>query len=240
MITIDIQEKGPGGAILKKLADEVRTLRADTPDGVYSYDIHVQSGDRSFRFERKVWDDLVQSWVKDGKLHRQLSYVDALIVEKPPTEDRGNELPDDDVFAHLPQFEDAGVRAEYGDMEDAIEHHLLHLNMTGLPVIRTAGPNETMKRLRYFERTGHSIDHFRENRVKDRSLNLRQAMLSQMPRINVDRVIDEAGTTLGEDLERRISWELVADAMGIEDWTQYPRIGKGIVDRIVEELLNGR
>lgn len=133
MITADTRESN---GFIQKSADERRFLKKVGPGGEnWSYDLEVETkAGQVLTFERKAMGDCIESF-KQGKLDRQCSYVDALIVEW-----------DEMALALTPGLQDP----KYQALAKNCKRHLWRMSLS-MPVLWTSGPGETIEMLRWFE-----------------------------------------------------------------------------------------
>lgn len=136
MLIVDSREQDEA---LKGAADAVKFLsypnEAD-PGHPFSYDIEIHTaGGQVLRGERKRGDDAVASFLA-GKLDRQCSAVDFLVVEF-------SEL----ALEMAAPAGDAARRAWFQKVEGC-KKHLARLALS-MPVIQTSGVKETVAILRY-------------------------------------------------------------------------------------------
>lgn len=192
-ITADSREKRP--AILAA-ADERRLLSYEGPNGEpFSFDILVKCQDATeVKCELKQWGDYLQSW-SSGKLERQMSATDLLIVE-----------------------------CGFGDFDATDTLHVngkKHLWLLSLshPVIVTEDVQETIAAIRFLERREGGLK-IRESRIKaalgdsPRDGVLR-ALLAGMG-ISPDR---QVGTErLGDILARYVDWPALGAALHTDEW----------------------
>lgn len=156
MLVVDVREcsaptaEQPNGKNVEFLpenggADDRAFLKVGTK---WSYDFEIRlpfkpgETPKALRVERKRFGDFVGSFLEEGKLERQTSYTDILVVEFDP----------EDV---------AATQARYaGDPRDPVGRAMKRLaRMTAnegefenLWVVPTLGPRGTLEALRYIER----------------------------------------------------------------------------------------
>lgn len=188
-IIADAQEKIP---IFHEKLDGTESLIYDASRG-WSYDFHIttKSG-QEIRVERKSWKDYVSSWI-EGRLDRQCSYVDCLLLE----------------------YSDLDV-----DMSDQVQVNAMNHSQTlcaNMWVVRTMSPEHSISTMRYLERRGDT--HVRENGIKMRTASPRWMLMQAIRQINPWRELT-GGRLLGDEIERVVDWEMVARGFRFDDWRE--------------------
>lgn len=221
MIRADSREKDP---VIKAAADEVALLHyanPQNPNVLYSFDIEVTTaGGQTLRFERKAAGDFVSSFLA-GKLDRQVSAVDALVVE----------WSDLALVAAMPDGDAARVKWMRG--MEAARSHLARLSLA-MPVIITNGPHETVARLKYLEAQEGELDLF-ENRVKVRGDTVAQALVNCLPGINGKYRLKD-GRTRFEAIWDCVDVDALLGALGVSQWHDRAGVPKGVVSNIIDQI----
>lgn len=220
-VIIDKREKNQW---LLAQADEIALLD-DIEQGVdegvsYSYDICVICTEtmkgyaikpRIYKFERKRWPDFVASW-DEGKLERQLSHVDGLIVEFDPLEimemtpeQRDNES-DPDYVAR---------RAVFLKHQQSAFKHLARLS-ANMWVIHSLGPEATMAILRWLEKEGHDLS-VKPNKVKTLVSHPLYRVLDAVGHINMHRPLED-GRLIGEAIAPLVDVEGLIKSLRMDKW----------------------
>lgn len=170
--------------------------------------------------ERKDWD---KDWVPsfhDGSLSRQASYVDCLIVEQSPFFDPANSRYDESIH-------------------EAAEKRFWHYQ-SQMWAMKTTGPMDTIKRLRYFASKHPDELEIRQNLVVPDEPTKREQIIAVFDYVNTRRALDENDgvMTVGDRIiEDIVSWEDVVAAFNLPEWKSIEGIGDGIVNGVREALL---
>lgn len=221
MLVVDSREKEP---VLLDAADERRILQYPNPANpsvVFSYDIEVvTAGGQTLRFERKAAGDLVSSFIA-GKLDRQCSAVDALIVEW------------SDLAVTLEMPDADRDRIKWMRKVEATRNHLARLSLA-MPVIVTNGPHETVSRLKYIEAQEGELDLF-ENRVKVKGDTVAHAIINCLPGINGNYRLKD-GRTRFEAIWACVDTEALLGALGVSQWHDRAGVPKGTVSNIIDQI----
>lgn len=214
-IIVDSRERV---AELKDIADEVRLLRYPNPENPaapFSYDIEVKTeyGER-IRFERKAADDFVQSFL-NGKLDRQASIVDALIVEW------------DDFQIAMGQPSDSGKAKAYLSKYRQARRHMERMALS-MPIIMTSSVQGTIDMLQYFSKLDKPCEKF-ENKVQAKGATVMEKLVRSMsPSID--------NFTYERDIKPLIDPGMLLCALNIDRWPITPRVAKRIKDGILSEM----
>lgn len=215
VLIVDSREKdGP----LKEAADRVELLNypnPSNPGAPYSYDVKVitRAGE-TLTFERKRSDDFVESFL-GGKLDRQCSIVDALIVE-------WDEL---DILSKMPS--ESGKQKAFLGKYRAARLHLDRMSLS-MPVIQTRSIEETLATLKYFESLEKPSGKF-ENKVSAVGATVLEKMVrGASPSIDCD--------TYRDGILPLIDVDLLLRALKIEKWPLTMRVKNRILEAIKNEM----
>jgi hypothetical protein len=195
-IVRDSREQHP---VIKKAIPNERLLEIRSAEGdCWSFDFLLELRDGTpLKTERKAWADAVGSF-RDGKLDRQCSYVDLLIVEM-------------------------GL-LDY-DPSDTLQRNTRnHIDLLSLhmPVIITDGPLGTLEKLHWLaEREGGLKLRINKASGVDYSESARQGILrSVLGRSghSVDR--ETAGGRIGDQLENLVDWQALSASLNLGRWPE--------------------
>lgn len=210
---------------------EAVCIRVSNPDGLYVTE--------RFIVTHNTWKDFVASW-DSGRLERQLSYVDGLIIEFDAMD-----------LLDGPSRKDS---EEEGGLEHRIKHYYQHQQSAAKHlarlsantwVIHSFNKQSTLDILRWIERNGYDLT-VRPNKIKLLGSHVRYRILNALPHVNFHRKLPD-GRFVGEIVEPLVDWKKLEEALNLPDWIKLDlaqgqqgrkNIGLGTIMRICNNLRN--
>lgn len=179
----------------------------------FSYDFKVTTpGGRVLRFERKAWPDFVASW-DDGKLERQVSAVNGLIVEFDVME----------LMDAAPMQRDNESQEEYlirrkhfrAHQQNAIKH--LSRLSANVWTIYSMSPQDTLAILRWIEKEGDDLS-IKPNRVKTVASHPLHRVLDAVGQVNMHRSVGD-GRMVADLIAPLVDTEKLVEALNLPAWS---------------------
>lgn len=227
----DSEAKQAANATLIKAAEGVEKLTAGVEGETFSFDTKVwgekNGPDLHLRGERKRLDDFLQSWL-DGKLVRQLSYVDFLIVEW-----------DEAALIKATPYH---LRADMHKKIHNGKKHLVSLIMQpgGPKVFRVNNQSETVLVLKHLARKLDEGFDIPPTIAKIQGETARMRVYQALPGVNPNRKLKD-GRRLHEALDDFVDWEGICHALGVNEWpSKGIGLGPGRAKKVVDSLLRPR
>ena len=202
---VDTNETEQG---LLKYADDMDNLDVPELNEDYSYDVRLERVP-PIRVERKDFDDFVDSMTL-GKLERQLSYVDLLVLEYSP-------------MRHTPPTDERAKAYE------GAKKKLAKLSVKNIGVAVSGGPEDTGRILKYLENEPNL--QIVKNIIQVSEGSPKERILKSLPGIGDDKVENILNN---DDLD--IDWGAVVEALQVDEWSAVDGIAEGTIQNVQEAL----